>query len=118
MDKNAKVPAMTLNEYQALALRSASYPNIGNNVVYPTLGLVGESGEFAEQIKKMLRDDNGVMTPERKAKAIRELGDAQWYIGAIARELGVTLEEVAQANLDKLSERLAAGTIKGEGSDR
>ena len=48
---------MTFEEYQIKARSTAIYPNIGNNYIYPTLGLVGEAGEVAEKIKKIIRDN-------------------------------------------------------------
>ena len=61
--------AMLLSDYQRLSRRTATYPGAGENIVYPTLGLAGEAGEVAEKVKKMLRDDGGVMTDERLAGA-------------------------------------------------
>ena len=58
-------PTMLLSDYQRLSRRTATYPGAGENIVYPTLGLSGEAGEVAEKVKKMLRDDGGVMTGER-----------------------------------------------------
>jgi len=48
---------MTLNEYQRLAISTAIYPDIGENLIYPTLKLCGESGEVAEKVGKSIRDD-------------------------------------------------------------
>jgi NTP pyrophosphatase (non-canonical NTP hydrolase) len=58
------------------------------------------------------------LTDERKQKIIKELGDTLWYAAQIATEIGVTLGEVAQINMDKLAARRAANLIHGEGSDR
>jgi NTP pyrophosphatase (non-canonical NTP hydrolase) len=109
---------MTLNEYQDLAWATAIYPDMGKNITYPTLGLCGESGEFAEQVKKAIRDDGGKITDERKAAMIKELSDVMWYVSACARELGVTLGYVAQVNLDKLASRQKRGVLNGSGDNR
>lgn len=91
---------MNLNEYQNQALETAIYPNRSNNLYYPTLGLCGEAGEFANLVKKMERD--GVFDV---ARAIEELGDVLWYVACVAYELDMPLEEVAKLNLEKLKER-------------
>ena len=56
---------MTLNEYQEQSQETAFYPDRGNNVYYPAIGLAGEAGEVCNQIKKIMRDDNGVVTSPR-----------------------------------------------------
>ena len=84
---------MHFNEYQGLALKTAIYPNIGSNIIYPTLGLAGEAGEVSELVKKMIRDENGRMSPERKEKLKKELGDVLWYISIIAYEAGLSLDD-------------------------
>lgn len=109
---------MTLNEYQDLAWATAIYPDMGKNITYPTLGLCGESGEFAEQVKKAIRDDGGKITDERKAAMIKELGDDMWYLAAIAKELGVSLDEVARQNLEKLASRQKRKVLRGSGDNR
>jgi len=109
---------MQFNDYQAQALKTAIYPDRGNNILYPTLGLCGEAGEVAELIKKMVRDDEGVMTPERRLKLQKELGDVLWYVAVVAQEACISLESVAKVNLDKLSARKELGLIQGSGSDR
>jgi len=109
---------MQFNDYQAQALKTAIYPDRGSNILYPTLGLCGEAGEVAELIKKMVRDDEGVMTPERRLKLQKELGDVLWYVAVVAQEACISLESVAKVNLDKLSARKELGLIQGSGSDR
>ena len=57
---------MDLNSYQQKARLTAQYPNLGSNTIYPTLGLVGEAGEVAEKIKKVIRDKKGIYDEESK----------------------------------------------------
>jgi len=109
---------MDFNKYQQLARQTAVYPDIGNNIVYPTLGLAGETGEFVEKIKKMIRDDNGVLTSERKAALIKELGDVLWYVSNICSEAEIPFDIVAQTNIEKLQSRYKRGVVKGDGDDR
>lgn len=106
------------NDYQYRSRSLARYPNIGNNFVYPVLGLSGESGEVSEKIKKILRDKNGLLNDEDRVAILKELGDVLWYIAQMAAEIGYTLEEVALANLEKLYGRLKRGTLHGSGDDR
>lgn len=109
---------LTFNEYAELIDKTARYPNIGNNIIYPVLGLTGEAGEVAEKIKKIQRDKNGEWNEEDKAAICKELGDVLWYITAEAHEFGLTLEEVALTNIDKLLGRRERGTLHGSGDDR
>lgn len=85
--------------------------------MYPILGLCGEVGEVAELAKKYVR--NGNMTEEEFVNAMkRELGDVLWYIAAFAGDLGFTLEDVAETNLRKLSDRASRGVLRSTGDDR
>lgn len=99
---------MEMNEYQKLAARTAVYPK-EQAFQYLGLGLAGEAGEVANKIKKMLRDDGGLMTPERAGAILDELGDVLWYVARLATELGGSLEDVAQMNVAKLARRYAKG---------
>lgn len=108
---------MNLNEYQNLASVTAVYPSqIGTE--YTILGLCGEAGELANQWKKVLRDDNGVITDARFEKLVDELGDVLWYLAMIAHELSISLDTVAERNLQKLSARKAQNTLHGSGDNR
>jgi len=102
---------MTFDEYQEFARTTAIYPT-DSKVIYPTLGLCGEAGEVAEKVKKHMRDGKTLVGVGL------ELGDVLWYISALADDLGVTLEEVAQANVDKLKSRMERNKIKGDGDNR
>ncbi|WP_243030307.1 nucleoside triphosphate pyrophosphohydrolase family protein [Thermus altitudinis] len=108
---------MTLNEYQQEAKKTALYPE-AYRILYPTLGLVGEAGELANKVKKVLRDRGGTLGPDAREDLLAELGDVLWYVAQLATDLGVSLEEVAQGNLAKLRSRLERGRIGGSGDNR
>ena len=114
---NSKPQDMTLNEYQEGARRTAIYPN-SQRIIYPTLGLTGESGEVADKVKKVIRDNDQEFTAERRREIALELGDVLWYAASLAHDLGYTLDEVAQMNLDKLASRMNRGKIHGSGDER
>lgn len=109
---------LTLDDYQQKASRTAVYPVSGpgnsSGIVYTTLGLTGEAGEVANQVKKILRDDFGVLLSDRRTKLKDELGDVLWYAALLASELDMTLSEVAQGNLDKLRQRQQDNQLKGD----
>ena len=109
---------MDLNAYQQGARRTARYPDAGANPIYPTLGLCGEAGEVADKVKKVLRDQGGVFSPEVREALKLELGDVLWYVAQLASELEFELSEIAEANLSKLASRAARNVIAGSGDDR
>jgi NTP pyrophosphatase (non-canonical NTP hydrolase) len=113
----SKIDAVELSEYQRLSRRTAEYPREAW-LAYPALGLAGEAGEVAEHAKKAIRDDAGSVSSERREKMAKELGDVLWYVAQLASELGLDLDEVAQANLDKLLSRQRRGVLSGNGDDR
>ena len=110
------------HEYQERAMKLAFYPGrltgISPNIPqYPLFKLAGETGELLEKVGKALRD--GVENPEQyRQSLLKELGDILWYVTAITTELGSSLEEVAQMNLEKLESRSTRGKLKGSGDDR
>ena len=109
---------MTFVEYQEAAKRTAVYPEVGAGFVYPALGLCGEAGEVAEKVKKIFRDRSGVVDDEVRASVAKELGDCLWYISQIATEFGLSLEEIARGNIEKLLSRKARGMLHGDGDER
>lgn len=109
---------MDFKEYQKLSRETAIYPQKDNNFIYPTLGLAGESGEVAEKIKKVIRDNGGVLNPEKKEELKKELGDVLWYLSQIATEIDLSLDEVALFNLEKLNSRKERGKLSGDGDNR
>lgn len=109
---------MTFDEYQKLAQTTALYPNQGKNYIYTTLGLVGEAGEIAEKIKKVIRDRDGIIDEERRADLEKELGDVLWYLAQLSTELGLSLDAVAAGNIEKLKSRKDRDVIHGDGDNR
>ena len=108
---------MELSEYQRLSRRTAEYPRAAW-LTYPALGLAGEAGEVAEHAKKTIRDDAGTVSEERRAAMAKELGDVLWYVAQLASELGLELDDIAAANLDKLLSRQRRGVLSGSGDER
>lgn len=96
--------------YQKVDFRGAERP------MYLALGLVGEAGEVAEKVKKWARN----RTPDIKLKEdlLYELGDVLWYMARLASTFGLSLNEIAAANLAKLADRRERGVIASEGDHR
>lgn len=106
------------NEYQDKVKETAFYPNLGSNLTYPCLGIAGESGEICEKVKKIIRDKNGEVSEEDKILIKKEIGDVLFYLTALCWELGITLNDAAEANIEKIKTRLSNGTLKGSGDNR
>jgi NTP pyrophosphatase (non-canonical NTP hydrolase) len=114
MTENTK-PVMSLNELQRRALEFAIYPR-EKAIDYPTLGLCGESGEVAEKVKKYYRDSTSLEDLREKLKG--ELFDVTWYVLALARDVGLTYEEIIEFGLAKLASRKERGVLQGSGDTR
>lgn len=108
----------TFAVYQRESRKTWSVIHTDHSIVYPTLGLTNEAGEVAGKVKKIFRDRNGQINEADRESLKQELGDVLWYLTQICTELGLTLEEVAEANLVKLFSRQARGVIGGEGDIR
>ena len=106
------------DDYQKKCKKTAVYPNIGKNFTYPTIGLMGEAGEVANKVKKLIRDDNGKITSERLDEIKAEMGDMMWYIAQLSTELGLKLSVVAKYNLEKLAKRQKENKLHGSGDNR
>jgi len=110
---------MTLADYQVRAHETAVYPSKDGMkaLAYLILGLNGEAGETANTFKKYLRGDHEGQAQGREELLSRirsEIGDVLWYVSEACTVMGVHLEEVARANLEKLKRRQQEGTIKGD----
>ena len=113
---------MKLDEYQKKAAGFDLYEKT-DDLTSPAflekvLGLTGEAGETADKIKKILRDKQGACDFADKQAVKKELGDVLWYVANIARYLDLNLDEVAKANIVKLSSRKQRGKLHGVGDER
>lgn len=74
-------------------------------LVWNGLGLAGEAGEAADEIKKAIFHRHGI----NREKIIKELGDVMWYVAAICTKMDIQLDEVMNTNINKLKERYPNG---------
>jgi len=86
--------------------------------LYYVLGIAGESGEFAEKVKKLFRDKHGIIDEEFKDLIIKEIGDMLWYQARVLDQFEINFNDVAKTNLIKLFDRMKRGKLHGEGDDR
>jgi NTP pyrophosphatase (non-canonical NTP hydrolase) len=112
----------TFAEYSRAVWQFADYPERGDNLIYPALGLSGESGEVAEKVKKLWRNEGkkggSVLSTEKKQELAKELGDVLWYINAMCHEIGIPLADIAALNAKKLADRAQRNVIKSAGDNR
>ena len=100
-----KGPGMSPNEYQQLALRTASKEAMENPILNGVLGLGGESGECLDLVKKHLFQGHEL----DKDKMAKELGDVAWYLALSAYAIGYGLEDILCMNIEKLRARYPNG---------
>ncbi len=86
-------------------------------VAYDGLGL-GEAGEVQGKIKKIIRDNGGYISAENRIEIKKELGDILWYVASMCDGLGISMEDVATGNIEKLKSRRDRGTLHGSGDNR
>ena len=103
---------MVMNDYQKQAFTTATAES--QNIYYMTMGLTGEAGEISNKVKKVMRDGKQLDLEDIK----HELGNVLWYVAGLSTVLGIDLEEVAKANLEKLKSRKERGVIGGSGDNR
>lgn len=106
---------MNFEDYQKVIETFAVYPRDNELIAvsYLALGLNGEAGEVADEVKKAIRNDGQIST-ERRAKILDEIGDVLWYITRLAIEFDTPLSEIAQANIEKLEKRRQLNGLKHE----
>ena len=93
---------MTFQQYQKIALSAASYPNQGRSLIYPALGLASETGELMEKVQRVLEIGGSTLDENTRLSITKDLGDVLWYLTAIGYEIGITLEDIARCNIEKL----------------
>ena len=84
---------MDFKTYQTESRKTAAYPNLNKSIEYPLMGLMGEFGELSEKFKKIMRDNNGVMSQDRIDGIINEIGDLMWYLFQIYSEAKIDFEK-------------------------
>ena len=110
---------MKFDEYQKKALTTVlSTGDSFKDLMHFVLGLSGESGEIAEKVKKVIRDKDGQLSEDDNKELAKELGDVLWYLAVFADELGISLDDIAKANLEKLQNRKQRGVLGGSGDNR
>jgi NTP pyrophosphatase (non-canonical NTP hydrolase) len=112
---------MTFDDYQKEALKTDD--SVGHDLVSAefmaiALGLMSEAGEFGEKLKKIYWHKKGVWTEEDKTELAKELGDVLWYTSSLAGHVGLSLEEIAKQNLEKIKSRVDRGVHQGFGDNR
>lgn len=103
---------MDFADYQADSKKTAIYPNIGQNFVYPAFGLMGEAGEIADVAKRIVRDKGGIYDQADRTKIQNELGDVLWYVAQLASEFQLSLKEIAEYNIQKLLQRKKMNALR------
>src|SRR5579884_1028141 len=113
---------MTFDDYQKQAITTDVYGGKGDVLsiafLNKVLGLVGESGEVAEKVKKLQRNQAGKLSTKDRQELLKKLGDVLWYLSAIAYYLEEPLGNIAQNNLAKLFDRQTRGVIRSRGDNR
>jgi len=109
---------MYMRDYQHEATEFAVYPTDEVGCLYPFIALVEEAGEVAGKIAKSIRKGEPPLAFDKTDDLKKELGDVLWQLTACCRELGLTLDEVAEYNLRKLRDRKNRGVLDGNGDNR
>ncbi|TWD73471.1 NTP pyrophosphatase (non-canonical NTP hydrolase) [Kribbella amoyensis] len=107
-----------LTAYQQAALRTAAPRDKQNEFLHLVLGLVGESGEIAEKVKKVIRDQDSDFTKIDIEDLKKELGDVLWYVAVLADYFDIPLNEVGEKNIEKLAGRQQRAVLGGSGDNR
>ena len=98
--------SLTIHEYQALAMRTLN-PELSKKdvLINAVMGLCGESGECIDIVKKWLAQGHDL----DRDKLAKELGDVAWYLAEAATALEIPLEQILEANIEKLKRRFPEG---------
>ena len=109
---------MTFDEYQQAALKTAADTKQKFELFHLVLGLVGETGEIAEKMKKWIRDQGADEANIDRNDLTKELGDVLWYAAVLANYFGISFDDIASKNIAKLADRQKRDTLRGSGDNR
>jgi NTP pyrophosphatase (non-canonical NTP hydrolase) len=99
---------MHIDDYQHDAARTRNPAlDAGSRLMDAAAGLAEESGEVLSLVRKHVYQGREL----DRSELVEELGDALWCLAAVASDAGVTLGEVATANLGKLRQRHPDGFL-------
>ena len=108
---------MEWTEYQSFVLSTKRYDE-RFRLIYPVLGLASEAGEVAGKLKKIFRDEEGMIGDEQRLRLVDELSDVLWYVTCCADDLSLSLHDLAVHNVNKLTDRVERNVIHGDGDTR
>ena len=111
---------MDFDRYQRLANRTGNFTGkqAEFSLMYLGLGVTSEAGEIADKIKKVIRNDDGTMSREKREAILFEMGDVLWYLSQLARHFDVPFSKVANMNIKKLADRAKRNVIASNGDTR
>ena len=109
--ENKKKSMITANMYQSEAKKTAIFP-ANKALEYLSLGLVGEAGEVANKVKKIIRDKKIAVD------VASEIGDVLWYCAMLADYFDADLGKIMEDNINKLHSRKSRGVLGGSGDKR
>ena len=110
---------MTFDEYQKQAITTnLTKQDQLQELMQQVLGLGDESGEVLAIFKKWIRDNGADINLLDKQNVAKELGDILWYIAVVAHDLGISFDDIATANIEKLRSRKERGVLNGSGDNR
>lgn len=92
---------LNFNDYQNEAKSTSKIPD-NIKLFYFALGLNGEAGEVAEEVKKLYRDSDGEITEDFRTRVKLEIGDVLWYCAMVLDSLEISLNDAALSNVEKL----------------
>lgn len=122
---NNNIPSINVVGFKEFAelcegtdLGTSAQDNLTPGWMYYVLGIGGETGELLEKIKKLFRDDKGVLSEERKKAVVLEMGDIMWYMARLCDQLDIPFSDVPRMNIEKLYSRKDRDKLHGDGDNR
>ena len=109
---------MDIETYEQVTDQTWKPPTTISPIQMCVLGMVEELGEIAGKLKRVHRDHEGRLFHDQVEKIKLESGDFFYYFTRFCKLVGYTMEEMMQANADKILDRMQRGVLQGEGDER